>query len=141
MSNKLQLFTSMLKIGCIGFGGGSAIIPIIEDEIVGTGIDTKENIDKDVMVANITPGALPVEVAASIGKRAGGNKGMFLSALAMALPGALAAITIFTIFSTMKLTVLNVIELASVGVSIFILYMLKVYIGNVFNKCAGNTKC
>ncbi|MEI3321257.1 MAG: hypothetical protein V8R90_12495 [Eubacterium sp.] len=59
----------------------------------------------------------------------------------MALPGALAAITIFTIFSTMKLTVLNVIELASVGVSIFILYMLKVYIGNVFNKCAGNTKC
>lgn len=81
------------------------------------------------MVANITPGALPVEVAASIGKRAGGNKGMFLSALAMALPGALAAIAIFTIFSTMKLTVLNVIELASVGVSIFILYMLKVYIG------------
>ena len=141
MSNKLQLFTSMLKIGCIGFGGGSAIIPIIEDEIVETGIDTKENIDKDVMVANITPGALPVEVAASIGKRAGGNKGMFLSALAMALPGALAAIAIFTIFSTMKLTVLNVIELASVGVSIFILYMLKVYIGNVFNKCAGNTKC
>ena len=41
MSNKLQLFTSMLKIGCIGFGGGSAIIPIIEDEIVETGIDTR----------------------------------------------------------------------------------------------------
>ena len=40
----------------------------------------------------------------------------------------------------MKLAVLNVIELASVGVSIFILYMLKVYIGNVFNKCAGNVK-
>lgn len=66
---------SLLKIGSIGFGGGSALIPVIEQEIVTKhGLDTKKNIDKDVIVASITPGALPVEIVASIGRRKFGNR-------------------------------------------------------------------
>ena len=65
-----QLIRPMFWIGCIGFGGGSALIPVIEKEIADRqGIDEKQNIDKDVVVASITPGALPVEIAASIGRR------------------------------------------------------------------------
>ena len=29
-----KLLMSMLKVGCIGFGGGNALIPVIEKEIV-----------------------------------------------------------------------------------------------------------
>lgn len=67
----------MGKIGCIGFGGGSALIPVIEEEIVKKQkLDTRENLDKDIIVASITPGALPVEIAASVGKRNFGRAGM-----------------------------------------------------------------
>ena len=70
VSRSGQFIRSMFRIGCIGFGGGSALIPVIEKEIVERqGIDTKQNIDKDVIVASITPGALPVEIAASIGRQ------------------------------------------------------------------------
>ena len=71
-----RFLQSMFYIGCIGFGGGSALIPIIEQEIAEKqGLDAKQNIDKDVVVASITPGALPVEIAASIGRRGFGRKG------------------------------------------------------------------
>ena len=33
--NIYQLARRMLKVGLIGFGGGSALIPVIEDEVVG----------------------------------------------------------------------------------------------------------
>lgn len=85
-----QFIRSMFWIGCIGFGGGSALIPVIEKEIADRqGIDEKQNIDKDVVVASITPGALPVEIAASIGRRKFGIRGMIAGAVMMALPGAL----------------------------------------------------
>ena len=49
-----QFIRSMFWIGCIGFGGGSALIPVIEKEIADRqGIDEKQNIDKDVVVASI----------------------------------------------------------------------------------------
>ena len=65
---------NILKIGCLGFGGGSALIPIFEDVFVGENkLDTKENFDKDIIVASLTPGALPIEIASSIGKRNFGN--------------------------------------------------------------------
>lgn len=77
-----RFLRSMFYIGCIGFGGGSALIPIIEQEIAEKqGLDAKQNIDKDVVVASITPGALPVEIAASIGRRGFGRKGMIAGLL------------------------------------------------------------
>ncbi len=77
MRGIIDFLLSMAKVGCIGFGGGSALIPVIEDEIIQKReIDTKANYDRDVIVANITPGALPVELASSLGKRFAGNLGM-----------------------------------------------------------------
>ena len=66
---ELGLFASMLKIGFIGFGGGSALIPVIEKEVVEEQkLVSKKEYDKDVIVASITPGALPVEIATGLGK-------------------------------------------------------------------------
>ena len=39
MNKFVSMVTTMLKIGFIGFGGGTALIPVIEDEVV-----EKENI-------------------------------------------------------------------------------------------------
>ena len=80
-----RLLTVMLKIGLIGFGGGTALIPVIEEEAVERNHLVDENeFNKDVIVANITPGALPVEIAANIGRSALGIPGMLLAATCMA---------------------------------------------------------
>lgn len=136
MASLKQFLCSMLKVGCIGFGGGSALIPVIEDEIITKQrLDKKENYDQDVVVASITPGALPVELAASLGKRNFGSKGMLLAALAMALPGAFVAVLLLSVFSTMQAEFLTQIEIASIGVSSFIMYLLTCYITNVMKQC------
>lgn len=57
----MSMITTMLKIGFIGFGGGTALIPVIEEEIVEKNkVVTEEQFNNEVMIASITPGALPV---------------------------------------------------------------------------------
>lgn len=140
--NQLTRFAlSMCKVGCIGFGGGSALIPVIEEEVVKTQkIEKKENCDKDVIVASITPGALPVEIAASIGKRNFGARGMFLGAFMMAFPGAFLTVLLLTVLSMAQTELLTVIETASIGVSAFILCLLWKYIHGMLKGCMKEGK-
>ena len=141
MSKLGRFVLSMGKVGCIGFGGGSALIPVIEDEIIrGQKLDKKRNYDKDVVVASITPGALPVEIAASLGKRNFGVAGMFLGAFLMAFPGAFVVVLMLTVLSTVESGLLNKIEIASIGVAAFIMYLLTTYIINVMKTCRKESK-
>ena len=111
-----QFIRSMFWIGCIGFGGGSTLIPVIEKEIADRqGIDEKQNIDKDVVVASITPGALPVEIAASIGHRKFGIRGMIAGAVMMALPGALMTVALVAVLSVFQEKILSVVNMISIG--------------------------
>lgn len=69
IQKELKLMASIFKIGVVGFGGGTALIPVIEREVVeDQKIVEKSEYDKDVIVASITPGALPVEIATGLGK-------------------------------------------------------------------------
>ena len=103
---------SMFQVGCIGFGGGSALIPVIEREVVDRqGLDKKQNIEKDVIVASITPGALPVEIAASIGRRRYGVKGMVAGAVMMALPGAVMTVLLVAVLSAFQERILSVVNM------------------------------
>lgn len=136
-----RFLRSMFYIGCIGFGGGSALIPIIEQEIAEKqGLDAKQNIDKDVVVASITPGALPIEIAASIGRRGFGRKGMIAGAVMMALPGTVLTVLLVTILSVFQEQIVNVVQMVSVVVSAFIIYMLMAYIRNMLKSCAEDGK-
>lgn len=136
MKSKLEFLSALGKIGCIGFGGGSALIPVFEEEVVHKQkLDTKENLDQDVIVASITPGALPVEIAASVGRRNFGSRGMVLGAMAMALPGTIITVLLLTILSTVQSEFLRMIEIASIGVSVFIIQLLIHYITNMLHDC------
>ncbi len=125
---ELKLYAAMAKIGLFGFGGGSALIPVIEQEAVkNEKLLCQEAYDQDVVVACITPGALPVEIATGIGKRAYGVRGMLLSALLMAAPGALLTVLILTVLSGTGENVLNIIQALSIGLGAFISSLLIVY--------------
>ncbi len=125
---EMKLYAAMAKIGLFGFGGGSALIPVIEQEVVkNEKLLCQEAYDQDVVVACITPGALPVEVATGIGKRAYGVRGMLLSALLMAAPGAFLTVLILTVLSGTGENVLNLIQALSIGLGAFISSLLIVY--------------
>lgn len=131
----------MAKVGCIGFGGGSALIPVIEDVFLKKEeLDTQENYDRDVVVASITPGALPVEIASSLGRRNFGRKGMIAGAVMMALPGSAVSLLIFTALSAIESELLRGIQIASVGISVFIIFLLLKYIADVLKKCRKESR-
>ena len=120
---------SMLKIGIMGFGGGTALIPVIENETVNrTGIVTEEQFNKYVMLASITPGALPVELAAGIGYETAGNGGMVAAATALALPGSFLTLFLLVLFSGISQGARTVIGYLSALVSVLIICILFRYV-------------
>lgn len=126
-----RLYATMLKIGFIGFGGGSALVPVIEKEIVDDQkLISKQEYDKDVVVASITPGALPMEIAAGIGKRCYGIRGMFGAAILMSFPGAFLTLLLLTVLNSVEGEVLEQISFLSIGITAFISCMLTGYITN-----------
>ena len=128
MRKFISMTMTMLKIGFIGFGGGSALIPVIEDEVVEKDkIVSEEEFNDDVMIASITPGALPVEVATGIGRQASGLKGMAAAATAIALPGALLTVLLQAVISSAGSVVKSQINYLSIGISAFIILTLLAY--------------
>ncbi len=126
--NTWTLFLSFLKIGIIGFGGGSALIPIVEREIVVRRRAMDANAyTKHTVIANITPGALPVKLGATCGFELGGISGALLSAYAVSLPGVLLTIALLALFSLLGREAIRLINYASVGITVFIVFLLSAY--------------
>lgn len=131
----MRLSASMLRIGAIGFGGGNALIPVIEEEVVRTGrLVSKRDYEEDVVAACITPGALPVEIAAGIGRRLGGYTGMMLAASLMALPGSLLTILILAVLTGGQGEALLGIRSISIGLGAFIISLLLLYVIKTFRQ-------
>lgn len=77
----LGLCISMFRVGLVGFGGGNALIPVIEAEVVkARKLVTAREYQEDVVAASATPGALPVKIAAGMGQRVADSLGMILAA-------------------------------------------------------------
>ena len=89
MNNRIyfQLFVSFLKIGAFTFGGGWAMISVIEREIV----DNKKWIGKTdfldlLALAQSIPGILAVNIAAAVGDKIAGKRGAVVAALGSIIP-------------------------------------------------------
>lgn len=95
-----RLFISFLKIGAFTFGGGWAMISIIEKEIVTKNkwIE-KENFLDLLAVAQSMPGILAVNISVAVGDNLRGVKGSIVSALGTILPSFII-ILIIAIFLT-----------------------------------------
>ena len=83
----VSLFLTFLKIGAFTFGGGYAMIPLIQKEAAGKrGWITEEELLEVVAVAESTPGPIAVNAATYIGERVAGFPGAFLATLGVILP-------------------------------------------------------
>ena len=84
MKELLELYLAFLKIGAVNFGGGYAMLPLLERDLVqDRGWTTTQDLTDYFAIGQCTPGLIALNVSTFIGSR---RKG---------IPGAIAATTGF----------------------------------------------
>ena len=85
-----KLFLTFAKIGLFTFGGGYAMIAMIEDHCVGKKAWlTHEELANMIVVAESTPGPIAINCATFVGYKIAGIPGAVVSTLGMVLPSFL----------------------------------------------------
>lgn len=86
----LQLFSAFFRIGLFTFGGGYAMISVVEYACVDRRHwITHEEMDDLVVVAESTPGPIAINCATYVGARCAGMVGAIVATLGMILPSFL----------------------------------------------------
>ena len=98
-----QLFWTYLKIGTFTLGGGYAMLPLIQREVVDRRgwIDEQEFLNM-IALAQAAPGLIAVNSAIFIGWRIGGWKGVCGAVLGAVLPSFLIVLGIAMVFADWK---------------------------------------
>jgi chromate transporter len=101
----LSMFLTFCKIGLFSFGGGYAILAMIQQEVVtkNAWITSSEFADM-VAISQMTPGPIAINAATFIGYRQGGIPGSLVCTLGVILPSIILMLTItFTYIKLAKL--------------------------------------
>ena len=82
----IDLFLTFLKIGAFTFGGGYAMLPLIQSEVARHGWLTQAEVVDFIAVSESTPGPLAINMATFIGIRTNGIIGAVCATLGVILP-------------------------------------------------------
>lgn len=82
----LELLWTFLKIGAFTFGGGYAMLPLIQEEVIAHGWMDVKSLIGFVAVSESTPGPFAVNIATYVGAEVGGVFGSFCATLGVVLP-------------------------------------------------------
>ena len=118
-----QLFLSMLKIGLFTFGGGYAMINLLDNEFV----ERKKWIDEDefmnlVTIAESTPGPIAINCATFIGYKRAGILGSVAATVGMCIP-SLAIIYLISLFFNQFLAI-PWVESAFRGIQVCVVFLI-----------------
>ncbi len=133
----IPLFLTFLKIGAFTFGGGYAMIPIIQREIV----TNKKWISDDdiydiIAIAESTPGPIAINSATFVGYRVAGFMGSVLATLGVVLP-AFTIIFILSFFLR-QFEELKAVKYAFAGIRAGVLSLLIKALISMGKKCPKN---
>ena len=98
----LKLFLSFFKIGAFTFGGGYAMIAMIQAEAERQGWLTKEELVDFVAMSESTPGPLAVNMATFVGSRTGGVLGGICATLGVVLPSFIIILIVAKCYEKFK---------------------------------------
>lgn len=82
----IELFLTFLKIGTFTFGGGYAMLPLIQSEVERHGWLSQAEVVDFIAVSESTPGPLAINMATFVGIRTGGVLGAVCATLGVVLP-------------------------------------------------------
>ncbi len=103
MGLNIDMFLTFSKIGSFTLGGGYAMVPLMEKEIVDKkGWLNKEEFIDILAVSQAMPGLFAMNMASHIGHKISGTWGGIVSALAVALPSIIAILLIAMFFNIFK---------------------------------------
>ena len=90
-----KLFISFFKIGLFSFGGGYAMLPLMQEEIIEINkwLTSSEFIDI-LAIAQVTPGPIALNSSTFIGYKIGGFIGSSVATLAVITPSVIIILTI-----------------------------------------------
>ena len=119
----LQLFLSYLKIGFFGFGGGYAMLSLIQNEIVvqNQWLTNAEFTDI-VAISQMTPGPIAINSATYIGYSIAGFWGSVVATIAVCLPALTLMILITKFFLILQSN--RYVKAAMSGMRIIIISMI-----------------
>ena len=98
----LELFLSFFKIGAFTFGGGYAMVPLIQAEVERMGWLTSEELIDFIAVSESTPGPLAVNMATFVGIRTAGIAGALCATFGVCLPSFVIILLVAKFFRKFK---------------------------------------
>ena len=139
--NLLPLFVSFLKIGTFTFGGGYAMIPLIQREVVEKKKwITDQEILEVVAIAESTPGPIAINAATFIGYRTAGFWGAFCATLGVVLPSFLIIAGISLVLRQFE--DLKAVRYAFQGIRAGVLALLVRALVSLYRQCPrGRLSC
>ena len=119
----LKLFLTMFKIGAFTFGGGYAMIALLEHEFV----EKKKWIEKDefydvVAISESTPGPIAINSATYIGYKVAGALGSIFATIGVCIP-SLVIIYLISLFFDAFLS-LTLVQCAFKGIQVCVCYLI-----------------
>ncbi|MBN2625231.1 MAG: chromate transporter [Spirochaetales bacterium] len=92
----LELFWAFCKIGAVTFGGGYAMISLIQQEVVSRGWCTSAEFADMVAISQMTPGPIALNTATYVGKITAGIPGALTATFGLIFPAlCLTSLVIF----------------------------------------------
>lgn len=99
----IQLFMTFFKIGAFSFGGGYAMLPLLEEEVIRNhGWMTSSEFIDIFAISEMTPGPIAVNAATFLGFRVSGIIGAITATFAAILPSFIVISIIFASLSKFK---------------------------------------
>lgn len=123
MKKYLNLFLTMLKIGLFTFGGGYAMIALLENEFV----EKKKYVEKEefldmVAIAESTPGPIAINAATYLGYKQLGFLGSLVATLGVIIP-SFTIIFLISLFFDAFLS-FTIVEYAFRGIQACVIYLI-----------------
>ena len=123
MKKYLELFLTMLKIGLFTFGGGYAMIALLENEFV----EKKKHVEKDefldmVAIAESTPGPIAINAATYLGYKRLGFLGSLVATVGVIIPSFLIIFAISLFFDAFLSYTL--VAYAFRGIQVCVIYLI-----------------
>ncbi|MEG0832400.1 MAG: chromate transporter [Oscillospiraceae bacterium] len=132
-----KLFLTFLKIGAFTFGGGYAMIPLIQKETVEKHHWIKDEDILDVVaIAESTPGPIAINSATFVGYHVAGVAGAFCATLGVVLPSF--AIILGISYILRQFESLEVVKFAFNGIRVGVLALIIKALVYMYKQCPKN---
>ena len=99
----LEIFTTFFRVGAFTFGGGLAMLPLFEKEVIeNKGWVEKEDILDIYAISQSLPGVIAVNASTFIGYRIAGVPGAVAAIFGVTAPSLLVIVTIASFFTQFR---------------------------------------